>query len=828
MKKYSNKCLNYCLSFFIPFLMILIYFLLNNTSFYDLFISDLRHQYIFLFDYLKDIFNGDASIFYSFSKGIGGNMYGTFFYYLSSPLNLFLLFFSKENLHVGIGLLIFIKIGLSGFTMTYYLDKQTKLSDFNKLLFSISYALMMYNITYYFCIMWLDIVILAPLVVLGLDRILENKKSKLYIFFLFLSIVANYYMAYMLCIFCVIYFIYKLLTMYNFKSDKKIVKKILMKFIIHSLLAGLLASIMILPTLNELTNVYRETYLSNNNSLLMNLQLLLRGIGLFNYNYGHRYYCCYFFSGFFVFSLFLNYLIFVKDKDKKYIISVLLVFIISILIPQLNYVWHCFTEPMLFQNRFCYLIPLFLIITLSQKMDKFAILTPGKIVVISVIYIAIMSISYIFDISNYSILIIVTNFFLLSANLYLIGINKKYNNLIYKFSLLFLTLLYPYLCLKYNFINSSHGNTKEDLLNYRLYLNDYFNNLDSNYYRLDGYNIIGLDELWNLKNGSRITYFISSNNKNIMNFYRNIGYNVSSTFASPDDEKHIVMNGLLGIKYWYNDNLDSENYVQYGTINIGDKEYGVYKSRYYKSIGYIVQNKQININDDNLFTYQNSFTKLLDDVEVYEECKVEKITNSKFQLKDDSCLNGYLYVNNYGGHIIIDNNHYSYVESNLQIVHNDYGHKNRYMKQYTFHYNSIVEIPYGDKYDYNLKIYKLNKSSVEKLFSDLDEELVIENVKKNLLEGNIKLKNDGTLLITFPYDRGFELYVDGVKSDYYEIFDTFVGIDLKSGEHTIKLIYQTPYLKIGIIFSLISLLITIIYFMNIKFDRKSVKSIKKI
>ena len=67
-------------------------------------------------------------------------------------------------------------------------------------------------------------------------------------------------------------------------------------------------------------------------------------------------------------------------------------------------------------------------------------------------------------------------------------------------------------------------------------------------------------------------------------------------------------------------------------------------------------------------------------------------------------------------------------------------------------------------------------------------------------------------MITIPYDDGFEVYVDGIKSNYNEIFDTFIGIDLTEGEHKIELIYKTPYLKLGIIVSIISVIITFIYF----------------
>mgnify|MGYP002627251691 CR=1 FL=1 len=91
--KQQKKKVLIALSFFIPLIVFLFIFNINGLLTDKTILSgDMHAQYYPLFNYLKGVFDGNNSIFYSFSKGLGGTMFGTIFYYLSSPLNLFLFF----------------------------------------------------------------------------------------------------------------------------------------------------------------------------------------------------------------------------------------------------------------------------------------------------------------------------------------------------------------------------------------------------------------------------------------------------------------------------------------------------------------------------------------------------------------------------------------------------------------------------------------------------------------------------------------------------------------------------------------------------------------
>ena len=62
---------------------------------------------------VKDILSGDAGIFYSFSKSLGGNTAGLFAYYMASPFNLIIGLFPKVYIGEVIALITLIKLGLN-------------------------------------------------------------------------------------------------------------------------------------------------------------------------------------------------------------------------------------------------------------------------------------------------------------------------------------------------------------------------------------------------------------------------------------------------------------------------------------------------------------------------------------------------------------------------------------------------------------------------------------------------------------------------------------------------------------------------------------------
>lgn len=161
-----KKILLYFLAFFIPALVLCMAFIylkiypFGENTYLPV---DSYDQYVSFLKYFRNIFLGDEGIFYSLGKSLGGETYGLIAYYLLSPFNLISLFFKDNNMPIGFVTILILKTASAGLTFMYYLNRKKK-ADFRNLIFSISYALCSYVITYGFNIMWLDSVILLPLV----------------------------------------------------------------------------------------------------------------------------------------------------------------------------------------------------------------------------------------------------------------------------------------------------------------------------------------------------------------------------------------------------------------------------------------------------------------------------------------------------------------------------------------------------------------------------------------------------------------------------------------------------------------------------------------
>lgn len=221
MKK-IRKYKYYILSFLIPMSLLLIYFFINNIRPDNLLISDMRNQYIALFNYERDVLLGNESILYSFNNGLGGSMIATISYYLSSPLNILVVLFKKENLALFVLVILLLKVGLCGLNMNIFLKYKFKISNCMILIFSICYALMNYIINYYFNIMWLDSIYLLPLVIMGIDKLMKENKKGLYCISLFMTIISNFYTGYMVCIFSTLYFF--IICLLIFKKKNIVIK----------------------------------------------------------------------------------------------------------------------------------------------------------------------------------------------------------------------------------------------------------------------------------------------------------------------------------------------------------------------------------------------------------------------------------------------------------------------------------------------------------------------------------------------------------------------------------------------------------------------------
>ena len=271
-------------SFLTPFALLLgICAVLGLAPFGDgvLMISDARGQYLSYFALYQKLLTGKADWLYSFEKLLGGSLSGLYAYYLASPWNLLLLLFPKSGLALGLDWLIVLKMSACGLTMVLYLDGTRGLRPAS-LLFTTAYALCGYSNAYAWCVMWLDAVVLLPLIALGIERLWRQGRPLLYILSLGGAIVCCFYTGYMLCLFSVLYFLF--LVLRDTPSLRKLQWKRLLRYALASLLAGGLSAGMLLPGFLALrggvpVSPYRSVARFTYPAALRLLELLLPGRG---------------------------------------------------------------------------------------------------------------------------------------------------------------------------------------------------------------------------------------------------------------------------------------------------------------------------------------------------------------------------------------------------------------------------------------------------------------------------------------------------------------------------------------------------------------------
>lgn len=196
-------------AFLLPALVLYIVYVINGLHPFgngQILVTDLWHQYYPFLCTLQEKLKEGTSLLYSETIGLGVNFLALIAYYCASPLNILVLFVSKEGLRDLVAVLVTLKVGFSGLFFSLYLKKVHNRYEFSTIAFSALYALCGYVLGYYWNIMWLDCVALLPLVMLGVYLLIKENKCVLYIVSLAVAVISNFYIGYMVCLFTAIYF----------------------------------------------------------------------------------------------------------------------------------------------------------------------------------------------------------------------------------------------------------------------------------------------------------------------------------------------------------------------------------------------------------------------------------------------------------------------------------------------------------------------------------------------------------------------------------------------------------------------------------------------
>ena len=81
----------------------------------------------------------------------------------------------------------------------------------------------------------------------------------------------------------------------------------------------------------------------------------------------------------------------------------------------------------------------------------------------------------------------------------------------------------------------------------------------------------------------------------------------------------------------------------------------------------------------------------------------------------------------------------------------------------------------------------------------------------NIIEATLDTDKNGMLYISLPYYEGWNIYVDGIKTEK-EKYLGGMGVNIQSGHHIIKMTYRTPYVLLGMIISITTLIYLVFFY----------------
>lgn len=841
---------------------------------------DLYHQYGPLFAELYDRIVEHKSLLYSWITGGGSSFLGNYLNYLSSPLSFLIFLFDKEDISYAITFIVAFKCILSATSFSYYLKKSFNKDNYFLSAFGILYAFSAYFLAYYWNVMWLDAMIMLPLIALGIEKIFKTGDIKLYTVSLVILFFANYYMGYMCCIFAVLYFFVCFINTYsndgklneNAVYEKKYSTKALMnnvfinrgvKFAFASIIAALICAITLVPVFMILKNssatsgTFPQTFKSYFDLLDLitsHFALLETTIRSSGDNVLPNIY-----TGILTFILLPLFLVNnkIKLKEKATYVVLIIFFVFCFNNNCAEYIWHAFHFPNDLPYRYSYMYS-FIIAVMGYK----TILNFKGIKVKDIAYTGLAIISFVIvcqkfltnKMTNSTIYATIIFVALWCGFLFLLknkNAQKKTVSFVLVTFILCETIISSIVGLP---LNQDNKNYKE---NYKTYTDaiNYIDNKDSGFYRTElCYLNTRMDPAYYGYNG--ISVFSSMAYESYSQLQSSLGMQSNKVNSYTYNTQTPVYNMMFNIKYLIQTDVSlapsSNLYKKIYTTS--DKKSNVYESKYNLPIAYCVNSKIDDwvTDEGNPFEIQSDFVKLATGYSNVFKPVEYNSTDFDAVSGDDVTENGTYWLeksdssSNYGTETVslsptIDGNLYLYVKSSdLKTITVNSEKVSDITQSMEDAY--ILDLGYHNKGDevlvsldaskmesestsFDFYCYTADDTVVKNMYNSLaGNSLNVESYSDTTIKGTVKAKENCYLYSSIPYDDGWSVYVDGKKAETFEIGGTLLAIELTPGQHKIEYKYFPVGFLYGIIISAVTVFGLCVFYIYNKSSLKLNKS----
>ncbi len=721
----------------------------------------------------------------------------------------------------------------SGPALIFYLTHRYSGKRFDKknpylILIALLYTFSSYSIGYYIFNNFIY-GLYTPIIIYALERLIYKRKPLLYIIFLSFIMIRGYYGAFLLCEFIALYF----LTLEH--TDIKVFLKNTLHFILSSLLAAGLGAFNLLPSfLSMLNSPYREsdTLTSESVSDGINLfstvfkttsqyQVGVTPIHISSDNGGVNIY-----AGLlpllFIAIYALNNHIKLSIRIRKLALCFLLFWAFGDSI--FNFIFHGFHHQSNVPNRFSIFFIFMIITMMCDCIENISELSYKRLTyAITAISIALIAIWLIYPEKNVSTLalsIIFTVSYLVTVSIgYIKNLEKK--QLIKILSYISVIELIISSFIGFSHIIGYTNKILEDNVKSISVLKSHLDDSNHNIYISE--NISNSADNYNmgLINGlNTISGFNSGLNTQVSSLAAFWGLNTSTNSV-----KYLTGNPLA----------DMMMHVKYQFVNENDPEYGnssiyeliaeqnnmkLYKNQYFVPVAFLTNSNVKNWEESDiesyysLLDYHNGFSQVVCGKDLYTEItpsEDDKETNLETTLKDSTILRGKDLVVDISLNKKYDGKIYLFYGTRVAYVGNTEDSENN-----KFHVTLHEFMVEGDDVDMGLNLGILNEDVLSEMCNIFNESSIYDiNKTKTSFSGKINVSSDGILYVSLPNYSNMKIYIDDKETPHFDYLMA-TGVNISEGSHTIKIVGDIGNYMNGVIISVISLLIILLYAILVK------------
>lgn len=768
----------------------------------SLLISDNSAQFAAFFTYFKHIFTSNDNFIYSFAKTLGGDMVGFSGYYFQNPLLFMLFLFPNERIAVGIFWMYVIQTGLLGVSFQILLNSMREDgAEYYDLIFSLGYALSGFVLSFLCLSMYFSSMIMLPIVVIGMNRFLkDNRNVLLYPICLALAIFFNYYIGYMICIYCGIYFLTMLICEENITikaSASKFAGFIGLSAIGASLVAfDLIPIVLSLGGQKDVPDSSIVSFSINYHPIKI-IRNMLPGYFHGDMSNGAA---PYIYVGIIPLVGIILFLISKHVSFKKKIahLIIIAILVLSTLFSFTNVIWHGFNEPVGFAYRFAFLICFEICLISAIGFRTVEDMPFAKICMILCLMIQIFDISY-------NSIITFREF----------EIHDMGNQMEYE----------------------SYYNRVQPII-------DRIKSEDDSFYRIEK------DFERNHNDAMMFGYYGLSHNSScekdyLKQFMGRMGNRSQGIWSFYNQGSTVFADCLLGVKYFIT-RFDT-TIKPYDFVFSEENSY-VFKNPYVLPLGFVVEKEENgNLDNPDLFRFQNDMMIEFGAKPAYKEAKYEiRVVNltvdkeytgganpqERTGAREPENCEKYTRVNpeeeayiEYDIAVTNDCNLYFYLTAPYQQgcdVYVDGNFRQDYFTDYRWDITGIGAYKKGDTATlrlvlkdnelrlYDSYIYEENLDDIASWYEKaVQSHVSLQKQSSSKLSGSVEAMKDGMLVLSIPYEKGWKIKIDGKKAATKRYKDALIAVDIKKGEHTIIMEYVPDGFYVGLIISLISLAVLV-------------------